>query len=344
MGQQIFAHPLGVHCGAIGEGATGGPAAQDRRFLDGLRRAVECGATLLDTADSYGAGHSERVVGRLLRECRDVPLQLSSKVGRLRGSAPHPYAGRRIHHQLEQTLENLYTEHLDLYILASHDFGEGDRYLGTAIEQMRTLQQLGSIRAIGMRGPHTGCWASPAEQRTRAERFRYLFRLIKPDVVWAHFNALTPMVQLEGEDLFSFTARHGVGLILAAPLAQGVLTGKHTGRPVGVPPGGRHAWTSAAGFTSHAMESIAAGLEILQHRFGDAPGSLTRLALRSCLQQADHCVVVCGFTSAQQVVENYRCLGAPLTPSELAAVAGVYAQIRADLHRVPDPQEVHARL
>jgi aryl-alcohol dehydrogenase-like predicted oxidoreductase len=331
----VVTHPLGVSVGRFGVdvGKSNRRAGvSDAHFLDGLRRAAQYGMQFMDTADFYGFGHSERVIGRFLREYPDEQFLLSSKVGLVRGSAPHPYAGRHIHHQLEQTLDNLYLEHLDLYFLESFDFGEGDRYLGTAIDQMRTLRQLGFIKAIGMRGPDAAYAASPAERAARAKRFLHLFRLIRPDVVWTRFNAFTPVVPLDGEeDLFSFAAREGSGLVLAAPFAHGLLTGKSLAsarqRPAqssqGMP-----GWQGAP----RAFETIASGLRALRDRFGDARGALTRVALRYCLQRTDRCVVVFGFTNGQQVAENYQSLGAPLTVAELAFVGEVYARMGAALN------------
>ncbi|MEU0689834.1 aldo/keto reductase [Streptomyces uncialis] len=306
-------------------------------MLEGLHAAVGCGATFLDTSDSYGCGRSERVIGRFLREYPDTNLHLSSKVGRIRGSAPHPYAGRHIHHQLEQSLENLYAEHLDLYTLESFDFGPGDRYLGTAIEMLRALRDVGSIRAIGLRGPYAAYDASPAEWAAQAERFHFLFRLVRPDVVWTRFNAFTPCPLLDGEDLFSFTARRGTGLVLSAPLAHGALTGQLADAPLGRM--GQHA---RAGLTPLVLELVENGLRALRRHFGTAEGTLARVALRSALQRGDHCVVVAGFGSAEQVAENYGCLGAPLTDEELAVVDEVYAGLRAGLQKLFEGRPVQA--
>ncbi|MFD8258668.1 aldo/keto reductase [Streptomyces griseoluteus] len=305
------------------------------RFLSGLHRAVERGATFFDTADSYGCGHSERLLGQFSRQNPDLALQLSSKVGQIRGSAEHPYAGRHIHHQLEQTLENLYAEELHLYTLDSFDFGPGDRYLGNALDAMRTLREVKAIRAIGMRGPFTHYAASPEEWAAQAERFLYLFRLIKPDAVWTRFNAFTPAVSLDGQDLFTFMARHGVGLVLAAPLAHGVLVGKGTASASSrttVP-------SRRAGLKRWLRERVDEQLQVLSRHFGEAPGTLARLALRSCLQRGDQCVVVAGFSTAEQVEENFSCLGDPLTEQELDIIDDVYAslqtQVREAASRLP---------
>ncbi|MFI0219781.1 aldo/keto reductase [Streptomyces lydicus] len=335
----LWAHPLGVNTGSVGltEERDLGKSSSDGRLLDGLRRAVELGANLLDTSDSYGAGRAERILERILREYRNESLIVSSKVGRIRGSAPHAYADRNIHRQFQQTRDNLYVDEVDIYTLDSWDFGPQDRYLGGAIDQVRTLQQLGDIKAIGMRGPYVHYGATPAERNACAERFLYLFRLIKPDVIWTRFNALTPVISLEGEDLFAFTARHGAGVILAAPLAHGLLTGKAL--PSAMPRlGPPDAAASTRALAPQALEAIAAGLDVLRDHFGDAPGVLNRLALRSCLQKADHGAAVVGFTREDQVTENFRCLGPPLTSTELALVDEVYAQIRTGIEESTERQ------
>ncbi|WP_424892277.1 aldo/keto reductase [Streptomyces sp. XH2] len=323
--RRLAVHPLGVHCAAVGDH----PGPHDQPLRDGLWRAAECGATFLDTSDSYGLGHSERIIGQFLRDWPGHRLQVSSKVGLVRGSAPHPYADRRIHQQLEQTIDNLYIEPpLALYTLASLDFGPADRYLGSAIDQMRILRRNGDITAIGMRGPHTALGAPLEEWRRQAARFVHLFHLIQPDVVWTHYHGLTPAVALtdEGDDLFTFTRRHGTGLVLAAPLAHGILAGKPLHRP-----------TAQHGLGARDAGPIAAGIRELRHHFGHAPGTLSRLALRVCLQKSDHAAVIFGFRNEAQVEENYTCLGEPLTPEELALAEDVYARVRVGLQDVGTP-------
>ncbi|MEV4505424.1 aldo/keto reductase [Streptomyces klenkii] len=310
-------HPLGLHCAAVGDH----PGPRDETVRAALWRAAEHGATLLDTSDSYGLGHSERIIGQFLSEWTGHRLQVSSKVGLVRGTAPHPYAARHIHHQFEQTIENLYLEPpLDLYTLASLDFGPADRYLANATTHMRILKQNGDVTAIGMRGPHAALGAPLEEWRRQAARFVHLFHLIQPDVVWTHYHGLTPAVPLtdRGEDLFGFTRRHGVGLVLAAPLAHGLLAGGPLHRP-----------TAPHGLGPQHAGPITAGLQELRDQFGDAPGTLSRLALRMCLQKADHAAVIFGFRNEAHVDDNYACLGDdPLGPEELAVAEAIYARMR----------------
>ncbi|MER6913884.1 aldo/keto reductase [Streptomyces sp. NPDC000594] len=311
----LWTRPLGLHCARLGDPAPG--RGGDGRALAALRRGIECGAMLVDTADHYGNGHAERLVGRLLRELQEPP-HLVSKVGRLRGSAPHPYAGKRIQHQLEQTLDNLYTDRVDVYVLDSHDFGPQDRYLDIVAEQMGALRELEYIGAVGLRGPYAPYGAGPAERSAAADRFVTVFRAIRPDVVWTRCNVLLPMAEVEGEDLAAFTRRHGTGLILASPLAHGLLAGGAGGDRL------------LSDLPTGLRDAVGGGLAALHRRFGDAPGVLVRVALRWCLQRAPHAVTLVGFSTARQVDEVFTGLGPPLDDEELSAWEECSALLRSD--------------
>lgn len=294
-------------------------AVDDGVIIRGLRRAVELGASFVDTADVHGEGHAERLIGKVLREYRSYGVQVISKVGQLSGSAPHPYAGPRVRHQLEQTLENLHQEDLALYVLDSYDFGPGDRYLGPVIEQMHAMRDLGDIRAIGLRGPTSA--ASPCE----IHRFHLLAEEIQPDVIWAQISGLLPAPILEGgETLNEFTVRKGLGLVIASPLAHGVLAGRRN----------RRALTSLCGKTvcpEAAFAVVEGELRELAAHFGGGRGILARLVLRSRLQQAPHAVVAVGVAEEHLVDECFTFLPGDLADDDLLYIDDAYTRIRVGL-------------
>ncbi|MFB8310132.1 aldo/keto reductase [Streptomyces sp. NPDC055961] len=292
--------------------SVGTSRPDDEKLLDGLRCAVESGVELVDTADSHLHGHAERLVGKILKENRGHQVQVSSTVGRVLGSAPHPYAGPRVRHQLEQTLENLYLAELAIYTLESYDFGNGDRYLAPVVEQMRTLRDLGQIRAIGLRGPD-GC-SSPRSVR----RFLELFDEIRPDVVWTRANGLLPLPDIgDGENLGAFTDRHGVGLLIASPLANGILAG---GRP--------RMETRAADRAEKQTAALDRGLAVLADRFGPSSDARLRVALRFILHQAQNAVVAVGVGDRAEVSRYFDCLDGPLCATDLAVIEEVFQLIR----------------
>ncbi|MYS33620.1 aryl-alcohol dehydrogenase-like predicted oxidoreductase [Streptomyces sp. KhCrAH-43] len=319
----LTARPLGISSGTSRWAPTAA-RPQDARLLAGLRRALHSGGDvdgvqLLDTADSHRCGHAERLVGKVLKEHPGHKVQVASKVGRVQGSAPHPYAGPRVRHQLEQTLENLYLDQLAIYTLESYDFGRGDRYLDPVVEQMQALRDLGQIRAIGLRGP-----GSHSSQRS-IRRFLDLFDRIRPDVLWTQASGLLPLADLgESEDLGAFAVRHGVGLVIASPLAHGVLAGGCVDRALA-------AWPSAAADRGAVTAAVTHGLAQLAGMFGSSPPALARVALRSLLQRVQNAVLVIGVDDEQQHRYDRGLLGRPLSEQELAAVDEVFARVRSML-------------
>ncbi|MDH6579498.1 aldo/keto reductase [Kitasatospora sp. MAP5-34] len=326
---QLIINPVGVGCWAIGGPDTnlglpmGWSTADDSQSLRGLERAFELGANLLDTADVYGHGHSERIIGRFLRTVPRDQVVISSKGGYFAGTAEHAYKPSHMARQLATTLENLGTDRLDVYFLHNSEFGPGDVYLDEALEQMRDFQRQGLIKTIGMRGPHrfaTERLTVPKEQRgDKHARFRELFERIRPDYLAVRYNALTPPAPAGRDDIFAFAAAHGCSVLVNKPLSQGLLTGKYD--PAAPPVFGdgdhrrRKAW-----FTPRALRTIQQGMEPLRERFGTERGDLVRVAIRYCLQRADNAAVLVGFTTPQQVEQNYQCLGEPLSEADMVFI------------------------
>ena len=299
---------VGIGCWAIGGEDTnlglpvGWSGTDETGSMKGLERADELGAALFDTADVYGHGRSERLVGRLLARVPRASVVVASKVGYFAGTAPHGYAPRHVRRQLEQTLENLGTDYLDIYLLHHADFGPDDRWLGGVVEAMHGFKQAGMVRAIGMRGPH----------RFALERD----------------NLLTPVEHAAGA--FALASEHGIGVLVNKPLAQGLLSGSHDpARPRSFGPGDhrrRKRW-----FTPPAVAVIQAGLGRLRARFGERPQDLIRIALWACLSRYEHAAVLVGFTKPWQVEMHLTCLGDPPAAEDLAAARAIMAQVQQQL-------------
>jgi aryl-alcohol dehydrogenase-like predicted oxidoreductase len=106
----LTVHPIGIGCWAIGGPDTnlglpmGWSTADDAASRRGLDTAYSLGANLFDTADVYGHGHSERLIGQLVTTVPRSSVILSSKVGYFTGTAAHACQPSHIRHQLEATL------------------------------------------------------------------------------------------------------------------------------------------------------------------------------------------------------------------------------------------------
>ncbi|ORT46794.1 aldo/keto reductase, partial [Frankia sp. KB5] len=305
----------------------GWDGVNDAAAFDALIQAYELGVSLFDTADVYGLGRSERLVGRLLGTVDRASVVVCSKVGYFAGTSRHPYEPAQMRHQFDTTLANLGTGYLDGYFFHSTDFGEADCYLAGAVELMNELREQGLIRGIGMRAPHAFAeqWASGDGPNVAATaRWLRLFETIRPDVVTVRYNLLSPLYAADDTDIFIFARRHGVGVLIKQVLGQGLLLGSHgLDTSLTFSPGDHR--TADPAFTPEARRRLAARLAPLRARFGDSPAKLARLALRYALQHAPDAAVLVGFRNATQIRANVTCLGEPLSLAEIA-------EVRAALH------------
>ncbi|WP_322769593.1 aldo/keto reductase [Frankia sp. Cr1] len=335
----------GIDVSAVGVGCwpIGGPDhnlgmpmgwsdVDEASAVAGLERAFELGANLFDTADVYGHGRSERLLGRLVAQVDRDAVVLTSKVGYFAGTARHGYQPRHMRSQLEQSLENLGVDHLDIYFLHHSDFGPDDRYLDGAVEVMRGFKAQGRIRAVGMRGPHRFAvdrLNTPPELRgDKIERFRALFDTVQPDVLAVRDNLLTPNDRSAG--IFALADAHDCGVLVNKPLGQGLLTGSYQpGCPRMFGHGdhrSRKRW-----FGPGAIPLIAEGLDRLRELVGPEPADLIRIALWAGLVRSPRTAVLVGFTSPEQVSINLTCLGERPDPSTVGAARSIMAEVQAQL-------------
>ncbi|MFI6112833.1 aldo/keto reductase [Kitasatospora sp. NPDC051164] len=336
----LSVHPIGIGAWAVGGSddnlglPMGWGTADDTASRRGLEEAYELGANLIDTADVYGHGHSERIIGDFVATVPRDTVVLSSKVGYHRGTARHAYLPAAMRRQLETSLENLRTDRLDIYFFHNADFGPDDRYLEEAVAQMRDFQRQGLVTAVGMRGPHRHATervtVAKEKRQDKYARFAYLAEQIRPDYLAARYNALTPPPADGRPDIFALAASLGASVLINKPLAQGLLTGKYDPEhPPVFTPGDhrlRKSW-----FTPQALRIIQDGLGPLRERFGDSPAALTRVALQVCLQRAENAAVLVGFTRPEQVKANLTAVGTPLTDDELAFVRDTLGRLQKTL-------------
>src|SRR3990172_10818282 len=142
---------VGFGAWAIGGNAHGnsyGPT-EDATSLAAVRRAVELGGTLFDSADVYGWGHSEEVLGEALNERRDG-VQIATKVGGdfYHGGVRIDFSAGYLAFALDRTLARLRTDHVDLYQLHNPPLsliGDPETY-----EALDRLQAENKIRHYGV--------------------------------------------------------------------------------------------------------------------------------------------------------------------------------------------------
>ncbi|WP_063793978.1 aldo/keto reductase [Streptomyces graminilatus] len=333
-------HPLGAGCRPIGGPATnlshaaGWAPVDDDSAVDALLRARAEGATVFDTSDVYGLGHSQRLLGRMLAQVPRESVSITCTVGAFKGTGVNAYSSLNLHGQVEQSLENLGVESLDVLTLHHTDFGPRDRYLQEARETLEAQRDLGRVKALGMRAPNrlAAGTATPGDRnQVSAARFDFLVQQLGPKVITTPFNPLSRPPEPEAadseenEDIFSFARRHGAATMIYKPLAQGLLTGKYLSDAAFGPGDVR------SRLTTPVLETVERGLQPLRDRFGATPHDLARVALLYCLKRCPDSIVLTGFTSSEQVAANYAGLETELSDDDFDFVNTTYAGLRAEL-------------
>ena len=213
----------GISVSEIGFGgwAIGGPAdaggtplgwgkQSDEDSLASIRRARELGVNFFDTADSYGFGRSESLLGIVLSRKREE-VAIATKVGVARdagGRLSKDFSRAHISHAIDGSLKRLRTDYVDLYQL--HNPSLDDLKRDDIHEAMNRLQETGKIRFWGVS-------VTTPEEGIECIRNG-----------WGHalqvlYNVLN---QAAANELFPLAQEKGYGIIARVPLASGLLSGK----------------------------------------------------------------------------------------------------------------------
>lgn len=184
----------------------------DGQAKDALVSAWRRGITHWDTADAYGDGHAEQLIGEAFREVPRGDIFLATKFGWIKGMSGHFYDPAFMRSQCEQSLRNLRTDVIDLYYFHHCDFGPNDIYFDEALRVMRQLRDEGKIRFIGLSDWDSG------------KILRFIAR-VDPDVVQPYRNVIDDAYESSG--LKRWVDDHDLGVAFFSPLKHGVLLGKY---------------------------------------------------------------------------------------------------------------------
>ncbi len=175
-----------------------------------LLDAYAAGITHWDTADVYGRGRAEQLIGSCWGEVPREKVFVASKVGWDPGPHGRYYHPEQIRRQLECSLRNLRTEWIDLYYLHHCDFGPHGEYVDEAVDLLRSFRDAGKIRFIGLSD-----WKSEA-------LVKYASR-IDPDVIQCYRNVVDDTYEASG--LKQWVDEHDAGVAFFSPLKHALLLG-----------------------------------------------------------------------------------------------------------------------
>lgn len=296
---------IGFGAWAIG-GDMWGPQ-DDKESEKALHRALDCGINLIDTAQGYGKGHSESIIGKVLKE-RNDEIYIATKIPPVEGNQwppvedadPHVYFPKEyIKKQCENSLRRLQRNHIDIYQF--HTWATAFNVHDEWFETMSELKQQGKIRAFGVSVPDT-----------TPDNVIGSLALRKVDAVQVIYNIFE---QYPGWNLLPVCERLGIGVIVRVPFDEGALTGKFTADTT-FPEGDvrRHY------FRGKNLKAVIKQVERIR-KVKDTyhPNiSLAEYALRFCLSHQAVSTVIPGMRNEKQVEMNIPAGdGIALTDNEL---------------------------
>ncbi len=197
----------------VGGRPVGWSGSDDAAATEALLDAYRAGITHWDTADAYGDGRAERLIGSLWETVPREDIFLASKVGWGPSSYGHCYHPSQIRHQLDGSLRDLQSDHIDLYYFHHCDFGPNDQYLDDAVEVFRRCQEEGKVRHIGLSD-----WDS--------NKIARVVDRVDPDVVQLYRNVTDD--GYSGSDLETRVQEHDLGVAFFSPIKHGLLLGNYT--------------------------------------------------------------------------------------------------------------------
>jgi aryl-alcohol dehydrogenase-like predicted oxidoreductase len=281
---------------------SGGVEAEQAKAC--VDAAFEAGINFIDTANVYGRGAAETLLGEALSGRERSSYVLATKVFFPMSDADSGLSAAQIHKQIDASLERLQTDHVDLY--QCHRFDSGTP-LEETMAALTEVVQAGKARYIGFSE-----W--PAEKIDES--------LALPDVErWVSSQPQYSMLWRGPEaEVIPLCEKEGISQIVWSPLGQGVLTGKYL--PGQQPPSdSRAASESMSGFIDRLMvPPVLEAVQRLKPIADEAGLTMVQLALAWVLRQNNVASAIVGASRPEQVHANASASGVVLDEDILVAI------------------------
>jgi 1-deoxyxylulose-5-phosphate synthase len=281
---------------------SGGVAAEQARAC--VDAAFEAGINFIDTANVYGRGAAETLLGEALAGRERSSYVLATKVYFPMSDSDRGLSAAQIHKQIDASLRRLRTDYVDLY--QCHRYDE-QTPLEETMGALTEVVQAGKARHIGFSE-----WPVPRIEQSLAlpDGTRWVSSQPQYSMLWRAPEA----------EVIPLCEREGISQIVWSPLAQGVLTGKY--RPGEPPPAdSRAASESMSGFIGRLVEPpVLQAVQRLAPVAEQAGLTMAQLALAWVLREDNVASAIVGASRPEQVHANASASGIALSADTLAAV------------------------
>lgn len=296
--------PLGIGTWSWGDSLFwnyGNDYGEDQ-VRDAFQSAIAAGVRFFDTAEVYGFGQSEKLIGQFSQTV-DQPVHIATKYFPL----PWRFNSQAVYDALTESLKRLKVEQVDLYQVHSpFDFFMGQETLMNALADE---VQKGRIRAIGV--------SNYSESQMRQAHRILAQRDIPLAVNQMQYSLLHRNIERNG--VLSAAKELGITILAYSPLAQGLLTGKYTPESDVKPTGARKLNPQ---FSEKGLQKIAPLIQLLQEYGTKYDRTPAQVALNWLIAQGN-VIPIPGAKNADQARQNAGALGWTLSPEEVAALSRV---------------------
>ena len=292
---------ISVSAVALGTWAIGGGPwwgdSDDEDSIRAIKAAIDAGVTLIDTAPVYGFGHSEEIVGRAIRNCRDKVV-IATKCGLWwddpTGTFHFEQNGRTVRRcleprtlriEVEHSLKRLGIERIDLMQTHAQALEPFKTPIEDTMACLMDLRKEGKIRAIGV----SNCTTDQMDE------YRAAGALVSNQ---PRYSILDRAIEKE---LLPYCRRHDIAVLAYSPLEQGLLTGKIGMDTTFGADAFRNQLPWFAPDKRRKVLDMLAGWNGLTHKYAC---TLSQLAIAWTIAQPGLTVALCGARRASNAIEN----------------------------------------
>jgi 1-deoxyxylulose-5-phosphate synthase len=288
---------------SLGSWLTYGAGVEAERATACVRRAIEVGVNLFDTANVYGRGAAETFLGEVLSGVDRSSYVLATKAYFPMSDTDRGLSAAQIRKQSEASLRRLRTDYIDLYQCHRYDKRTP---LEETMEALTEVVRSGKARYIGFSE-----WT--VEQIEAALAIPGVERFVSSQPEYS-------MLWRKAEQVIPLCEKEGIGQIVWSPLAQGALTGKY--KPGSPPPADSRAASKSMGSMMGRFrdDDVLAAVQRLRPIADDLGLTMAQLALAWVLQEDNVASAITGASRPDQIDDNVAASGVALDDGVLAMI------------------------
>ena len=310
--RQLGSSDLQVSEISLGSWLTYGVGVEADNAAACVHRALDLGINLIDTANVYGRGAAETVLGETLAGVPRDRYVLATKLFGDMGGGDKGLSRAQVFKQIDASLKRLKVDHVDLYQCHRYD---PETPLEETLEALSEIVRQGKARYIGFSE-----WSPQNIQDALAIPGVEAFVSSQPQysLLWRR----------PAKEVIPLCAANGISQIVWSPLAQGVLTGKYD--PDAPPPADSRAASDAMGgsMKTWMQRPVLEAAVRMKPLAAEAGLTLAQFALAWVLREPNVASAIVGASRPSQLDDNVAAVGAKVDPALFAAAEAIAAEAR----------------